>query len=822
MAQYLRLRGELPADTVLFFRLGDFYEMFYDDAKEVARLLDLTLTKRQNVPMCGVPFHSVDVHLAKLIRAGKKVALCEQMEDPALAKGLVRREVTRVVTPGTVLEESVLESKLNNYLAGLCMDGETFGAAFLDLSTGAFWIEEGRGAAALMENLTRYAPAECVVPAEKNDDYRRLLRDGIPCVLTGHEDWTFEFDAALDLLRRHFKVHSLDGFGCAGLTAGVRAAGAVLHYVQQELRRPIDHVRQLRVKNPSDFMLLDETTIRNLDLVEHRAGPACTLLGVLDATRTAMGGRLLRDWIVRPLTGAAEIDQRLDAVESFTADRRLLLDVREAFAGIKDLERLIARLNAGAANARDARALGRSLAGLPALRRLLEDQKAGLIRRLAGEITPLPDLVDLIDRAIEDEPPLPIKEGGIIRKGYHAELDELRDAATTGRQWLAEYQAREQDRTGIKSLKVRHNSVFGYYIEITKSNLDAAPADYVRKQTLVNAERFITPELKEYENKILGAQEKSMALEYELFLQIRESIVAHTDAIQRSAAAVASLDALASLADRALALRYVRPRVTAGGALRIRDGRHPVIESMPNAERFVPNDAHLDGASHQIAIITGPNMAGKSTYIRQVALIVVMAQIGSFVPAAEADIGLCDRVFTRVGASDDLARGRSTFMVEMQETANILNNATPNSLIVLDEIGRGTSTFDGISIAWAVAEFLHNNAATKAKTLFATHYHELTDLALTMPGVRNYNVLVRESGDRIAFLRKIVPGAADKSYGIQVARLAGLPGEVITRAREILHNLEEGEFSETGQPKLAQRYGRKGRSDPNQLSLFGA
>ena len=824
MAQYLALRGELPPDTVLFFRLGDFYEMFYDDAKEVSQLLDLTLTKRQAVPMCGVPYHSADAYLAKLIRAGRKVAICEQMEDPAQAKGLVRREITRVVTPGTVLEESVLDSKLNNYLAGLCLDGATFGVAFFDLSTGAFWVEEGQGEAALIENLLRYGPSECVVPEDQRESYKKLLGERVSAVLTGHDDWTFELDAATDLLRRHFKVMSLDGFGCNGLKSGLRAAGAVLHYVQKELRRPIDHVRQLRVKNPAHYMLLDETTIRNLDLVENRAGAAFTVLGVLDATRTSMGSRLLRDWLVRPLTTKSEIDRRLDAVEAFTKNRRWLMDARESFSEIKDLERLIARLNAGTGNARDVKALGRSLAALPAVKGLA---KAGgpsplpaLTAEIESHIALQPDLVELIDRAIEEEPPIPVKEGGLIRKGYHAELDELRAAASTGRQWLAEYQIREQERTGIKSLKVRHNSVFGFYIEITKSNLDATPPNYIRKQTLVNAERFITPELKEYENKIMGAQDKSMALEYELFLEIRAQVVARTEEIQQTAAALAQLDALASLADRALALRYVRPQVSDDDAIAIREGRHPVIECLPNAERFVPNDTQLDGRANQIAIITGPNMAGKSTYIRQVAVLVVMAQVGSFVPAAEARISLCDRVFTRVGASDDLARGRSTFMVEMQETANILNNATPRSLIVLDEIGRGTSTFDGISIAWAVAEFLHNNAATKAKTLFATHYHELTDLSLTLPGVKNFNVLVRESGDRIAFLRKIVPGAADKSYGIQVARLAGLPVEVIGRAREILNNLEEGEFSETGQPKLAQRYGRKGRDNPNQMNLF--
>mgnify|MGYP000947905960 CR=1 FL=1 len=826
MQQYRRIRNELPPDTILFFRMGDFYEMFFDDAKVAASVLDIALTKRQGIPMCGVPFHSSDNYLSRLIRAGKKVAICEQMEDPATAKGIVRREVTRVVTPGTVLEDQVLDSRRNNYLAGFCAGSRGFGLALVDLSTGAFWLEETADAAAIRENLARYQPSEIIVPAEKRED--PFLADILGAIaattITPYDDWTFDYDAAHDQLLRHFKVHSLDGFGVGSAAIGVCAAGAVLHYVSQQLRRPVEHVRSLRVKNPAAFMLLDEATIRNLDLVEGATrapgGAPTSLLGVLDATRTAMGGRLLRDWLIRPLVEAAAIRERLDAVETLVNHRGVLHPLRDALAEVKDLERLIARLNAGTGNARDVRALGRSVAALPDVIARAGEAASPLFTALLGEITPLPELVELIDRAIVDEPPVSLRDGGVIRPGYHPELDELKDASTKGRNWLVELQAREQERTGIKTLKVRHNKVFGYYIEISKSYAEQAPADYQRKQTLVNAERFITPELKEYENKILGAQERSIELELELFDEVRDRVVAHTASIQQTAAAIAQLDVLAALADRAIALRYVRPSFNHEGRIAIKDGRHPVIETLPQAERFVPNDTLLDGVNNQVIIITGPNMAGKSTYIRQVAVITIMAHIGSFVPAASADLSETDRVFTRVGASDDLARGRSTFMVEMQETANILNNATPRSLVVLDEIGRGTSTFDGISIAWSVAEYLHNHPGSKARTLFATHYHELTDLAITLAGVKNYNVLVRESGDKIAFLRKIVPGAADKSYGIQVARLAGLPPEVIQRAHEILGNLEEGEFGEGGKPKLAQARVKKDKDHPDQMALF--
>lgn len=828
MQQYRALRKSIPEDTILFFRMGDFYEMFFDDAREASQILDIALTKRSNVPMCGVPFHASESYLAKFIRAGKKVAICDQMEDPSQAKGIVRREITRVVTPGTILEEQVLEANRNNYLAGLCRQENTFGLALLELSTGSFWIEETKSADAVRDNLMRYAPSECLIPESDGDDpeMAALLRAAPQTLLTAHEDWTFERASASDLLTRHFQVHSLQGFGCEQFQAGVGAAGAVLHYVKQELRRNTDHVRRLRVVNPSDYMLLDDATIQNLDLVNTRGtsrrGVAVTLLGVLDSTRTPMGGRLLREWLLRPLADAGRITARHDAVDALVNDWRLLERLRELLGGVRDLERLISRLSAGGGNGRDLRAVGASLAALPLLIEQLAEQQVPLLAAIRDGMEPLPDLVDWMERALVDEPPITIREGGLLRKGYHQELDELRDAASQGRQWLADYQMREQERTGIKSLKVRHNKVFGYYIEITKSNLELVPEDYIRKQTLVNAERFITPELKEYENRILGAQDRAVDLECELFLELRAAAVERMDSIQRTASQVATLDVLAALAERARALRYTRPVIHTDTHLLIRDGRHPVIEQMPDAERFVPNDAHLDTDQHQLMIITGPNMAGKSTYIRQVALLVIMAQMGSFVPAYEAEVGVVDRVFTRVGASDDLVRGRSTFMVEMQETANILNNATPRSLIVLDEIGRGTSTYDGISIAWAVAEYLHGQEGVKAKTLFATHYHELTDLALTMRGVKNYNVLVREKDDTIVFLRKIVPGGADKSYGIQVARLAGLPDRVIDRAKEILANLEDEEYSETGQPQLAQKRMRKDRAVPGQMSLFDA
>jgi len=823
MRQYRRVRADLPPGTLLFFRLGDFYEMFFEDAKEAAPILDIALTKRNNIPMCGVPYHSADGYVAKLIRAGRKIAICDQVEDAAVAKGIVRREVTRIITAGTAIEESVLESGRNNFLAGVCRSGDSYGLALLDLSTGLFMGEETGDASALRDRLRTFTPSECVIPLEQGEagPLAEVVDHGSGIQVTPSEDWTFDYDAAYDLLTRHFGVKSLEGFGCEGRAAIVGAAGGVLHYVRDDLRRRVEHVRSFRTRESEDYLLLDEATCTNLDIVSLRGREsAVTLLKVLDNTRTAMGARKLRDWILRPLVDAGDIAGRHDAVEAMCTDRSLLRSIGEELGGIRDLERLMARIDGGSGNGRDVAAVGRSLAALPTLKEFLQKQPCKLLARLGKAIEPLPELVDLVSRAITDEPPITIKEGGIIRDGYNAELDDLRRAATQGKQWLAKYQAGEQERTGIKNLKVRHNKVFGYYIEVSKGQLQNVPEHYLRKQTLVNAERFITPELKEYENKVVGAQDRAMALEYELFHGVRDAVASDAASIQSTADAVARTDVLASLAERALALGYARPTVTVSDGVTIRNGRHPVVEQMPDSERFVPNDTTLDCGENQLVIITGPNMAGKSTYIRQVALIVIMAQMGSFVPAESAEIGVVDRIFTRVGASDDLARGRSTFMVEMQETANILNNATAKSLVVLDEIGRGTSTFDGISIAWAVAEHLHNSKRVKAKTLFATHYHELTDLALTMTGVKNYNVLVREQNDEVVFLRKIVPGGSDKSYGIHVARLAGMPPEVVDRAREVLSNLEEGEFVEPGQPRIARRGPRKGRYDPAQLGLF--
>lgn len=825
MKQYHRIKAEMPGDVILFFRMGDFYEMFFDDAKRAAPVLDIALTSRQHVPMCGVPYHAADSYLAKLIRAGLKVAICDQMEDPAQARGIVRREITRVVTPGTVLEENILDAQQANYLAALYQADGQFGLALIDLSTGQFLAEEHLGADALRDGLRRASPAECLVPEGQREDpgIRRALEASPGLHVSTGEDWTFDYDAARETLVRHFRVHSLDGFGCEGRRAVVGACGGVLHHVRDALRRHVDHVRGLRVRPGSGLLLLDEATCANLDLVPPRGRDGtASLLRVLDSTRTAMGGRRLREWLLQPLAEAAPIAARHDAVETLTRDRVALGSMRDALAQVRDLERLMARIGAGSGNARDLQAVGISLGALPAVQTATSGLSSARLHELGGRLTAQPALVDLIARAIVEQPPLTLRDGGLIREGYDAALDELRQAAGQGRQWLAEYQAREQQRTGIKTLKVRYNKVFGYYLEVSKGQLGNVPADYARKQTLVNAERFITPELKDYETRILGAQDKATALETDIFLRIREQVVREAAAIQAAAEAVAELDVLGALADRALALNYVRPVVTGDDIVDIRDGRHPVVECMPDAERFVPNDTLLDGTQNQLIIITGPNMAGKSTYIRQVALIVVMAQLGSFVPAKAATIGVVDRVFTRVGASDDLARGRSTFLVEMQETANILHNATSRSLIVLDEIGRGTSTFDGISIAWAVAEHLHNDARVKAKTLFATHYHELADLARTLPGVKNYNVLVREKDDHIVFLRKIVRGGADKSYGIQVARLAGLPDAVIARAKEILANLEEGEFGEQGQPKIARRRPRPAPAARAQMDLFGA
>ena len=826
MLQYRDAKAELDNDVLLLFRMGDFYELFFEDAVRGSKLMDITLTKRAGIPMAGVPHHALEGYLGRLVENGTKVAIAEQMEDPKQAKGIVKRQVTQIITPGTIVEGAALESGRSNFTVAIChAKNDCFGIAILDISTGDFRITQLDDREQMEMELNRLQPAECLLPERLHGDWKE---EGFPdlgrqLAWTPIDDWTFDTEIATDLLQRHFEVASLDGFGCREFPAGIRAAGAVLYYAQNNLRRNADHITVLSPYSSSSYMVIDRISQRNLELIEPLFTETrnATLLALLNKSVTPMGSRLLREWILRPLLEIPNIRERQDGIEVFVNDQLLLVELREALSAVKDLERTITRLNVGAANGRDLRVLQNGLAAIPDLRTILDTTKdSALLNSLAERLYGLPDLVDLLDNAVVEDPPLTIKEGGVICEGYNEHLDDFRKGATEGKQWLADLQAREQKETGIKNLKVRFNKVFGYYIEVSKSNLDLVPDTYTRKQTLTNAERFMTAELKEIEDKVLGAEDKAKALEYELFQELRAAAVARTGAIQDLARAVAAVDVLGSLAEVALQNHYTRPVVDDGMALDIRDGRHPVIDHLMKAEPFVPNDIHLDDDTSQMIILTGPNMAGKSTYIRQVALLTLMAQMGSFIPASSAVIGLVDRIFTRVGAADDLSRGQSTFMVEMLETANILNNATNRSLIILDEIGRGTSTFDGLSIAWAVAEFIHNTSSQRARTLFATHYHELTELSVTMRGVQNYNVAVKEQGDSITFMRKIVPGASDKSYGIHVARLAGLPRPVIERANEILANLEGNAFDETNQPKLARSPKQKAKQDQDQPSLF--
>lgn len=826
MRQYMQAKKDLSSDTILLFRMGDFYEVFFDDAKTAAPLMDVVLTARAGVPMCGVPYHALRTYIARILAGGLKVAIAEQVEDPKLAKGLVKREITQVMTPGTLLDDTLLNAGKSNFLLALYPQKDKYGLALLDLSTGDFRLTETNGQAALEMEFNRLQPVECVVPATWLENCQKngfALTVPEQLVWTSLDDWLFDVAVCREDLQRHFTVASLDGFGCRGLDLGIAAAGAILHYAQKNLRQNAAHITSLSTYQTDDCLILDRISQRNLELVEpiFADGKGNTLLSVLDETVTPMGARLLREWILRPLLKQLAIEARLDALDYLLHSPLLLAELREILTAVRDLERTVMRLSLGNnASARDLLVLRRGLEEVPGLKTLLLDSPVALLQEQRSELQAMPALTGLIERAIVDEPPVAIHDGGMIREGFNQELDTLRRATAEGKDWIAAYQAQEQERTGIKSLKVRFNKVFGYFIEISKSNLELAPPEYLRKQTIVNAERFITPELKEIEDKVLGAEEKSKALEHELFQELRQEVTRETATIQRCARALAVIDCLAALAEVAGQYHYVRPQISPRPVLVIHDGRHPVLDARMQGEVFVPNDVELDTAGTQLAIVTGPNMAGKSTYIRQVALLVIMAQMGSFIPAQQATIGLTDRIFTRVGAADDISRGQSTFMVEMVETANILNHATPASLIILDEIGRGTSTFDGLSLAWAVAEYLHDNPKVKARTLFATHYHELTDLALTKSGVKNFNVLVKEQGESITFMRKIVPGTADKSYGIHVARLAGIPKAVLSRAGEVLHNLENNELGEEGKPKLAASKRRKKDQDEQQLQLF--
>ncbi len=835
MKQYLAMRRELPEDVLLFFRLGDFYELFFEDAKTASPILNVALTKRNGIPMCGVPYHSAQGYIAKLIKGGKRVAIAEQTTVPQPGK-LVEREIAQIISAGTVDDLNLLDADRANYLAAVFRDAKKFGLAYVDHTTGEFEVMEFDKAEDLADELERLRPSELLY-SEEQGDLLELL--GHPPAALSCEGYYFLLDQAQHSLTTHFQVQSLDGFGCAGLKTALCAAGAVLQYVQYQLRRSVDHVRRLRVAQTSDCVKIDAASQSHLELVDSRSGPQHSLLRALDRTCTPMGARRLRHWVLHPLRDLDALIERQEVIASFLEESMLLSQVRTLLKEVRDLERTSGRLSQGSGNARDLLMLAQSLEVVPPLRTLLQTlvERAhprphdahSLPARLLAALHDLSPLAADIQNALVPEPPMQIKEGGLFREGWNAALDELRSASTQGRQWIADLQAREIERTGIKSLKIKYNAVFGYFIEITKANVGAVPADYHRKQTTVNGERYITDELKRMEDKILGAEERSKAVEYEEFLALRGRVLEHLLAVQETAEAIATLDALASLAETAHLFHYCRPLLNETSHLFIRDGRHPVLDqNLTGGDRFVPNDVTLEPKENRLLLITGPNMAGKSTYLRQVALLTLMAQIGSYVPAASAEIGLVDRIFTRIGASDDIARGQSTFMVEMNETAVILNNATDRSLVILDEIGRGTSTFDGLSIAWSVAEYLHDRIGARA--LFATHYHELTALAQSRKAVQNYNVAVKEWNHQIIFLRKIVPGSAEKSYGIQVARLAGLPDGVIQRAREVLTQLEAGHppaesVGDVPAPTSVSARPRKPRTGKpahaDQLSLFG-
>jgi DNA mismatch repair protein MutS len=782
--QYLRVKQKYP-EAIVFFRLGDFYETFDEDAKVASRELDVVLTSRemgkgQRVPMAGIPHHALDNYLAKLINRGHKVAICEQLTPPG--KGLVERDVIRVVTPGTVVEPNLLESKSNNYLASLVIEGEEAGIAYVDISTSEFATTQ-LPAERVMPELERLQPSEVLIP-EGADDYAQL-----PFTISRLDDYWFDMEIAQEALLEHFGVASLEGYGCARLPLAIRAAGALIHYVKETQKETLPQLSKLATYSTDSFMTLDGQTIRNLELFQGgRWGETGhSLLSVIDLSKTAMGGRLLKNWLGHPLLDLAILNRRQEAVAWFHQDSLARQKVISLLSDIADLERLVNRVSSGRVMPRELLTLRSSLEKVPDLKTAMADGDA--INRLSAELKPCPDTVDLIGRAIADEPG-DLEHGGVIREGFSPKLDEIRRNSRQAKQYLAGLEQRERQRTGIKSLKVGYNRVFGYYIEVSRSNLSLVPPDYVRKQTLAEAERFFTPELKEYESLILNAQEKIADLETAIFRQLCQQISAVGGQILATARAVAQIDALASLAEVAVHHGYVKPTLTNEDVIDIKGGRHPIVEQSIGSDNFVPNDAYLCNKDNQLIILTGPNMSGKSTYLRQVALIILLAQIGCFVPAESANVGIVDRIFTRIGAQEDLAAGQSTFMVEMTEAANILNNATPRSFIILDEIGRGTSTYDGLSIAWAVAEFIHNHPELGAKTLFATHYHELVDLADILPRVKNFNVAVAEEGDKVIFLHKIVPGGTDRSYGIHVAQLAGLPKSVIVRAQEVLSELE--------------------------------
>ncbi|MDE0323597.1 MAG: DNA mismatch repair protein MutS [Candidatus Poribacteria bacterium] len=834
-------------DAILLCRVGDFYEAFFEDAELIARLLEIALTARSHKnqkspppPMAGIPHHALDSYLYKLVKAGHKVAILEQTEDAQLARDenrLVKRDVVRIVTPGTVTDPKVLEHKVNNYIISIYLDKGTYGVAVADLSTGEFQVTELMEPSRLWAEIHRFSPKECLFAETfEDEDMFDRLKTELKATLNDLPDWRFELDTARTELLQHFQTISLDGFGCEHLPTAIAAAGALIYYLNETQKQEVEHIVSLHTYTLSDFMVLDADTQRNLELTASiRDGSTKgTLLEVLDQTVTAMGGRKMRQCLLQPLLDEKEIEERLGAVDELKTQINLQEELREALGQMYDVERLISRISLGSVNGRDLHSLKDSLHLIPGVKVQLQNCSSTMLVSLNDTLNPLPELVELIERGIHPDPPATIREGGVICDGYSEELDELRQIVGQGKEWIAAMEAEERKRSGIQSLKIGFNQVFGYYIDVTKPNLSMVPDHYIRKQTLRNSERYITPELKEQEAKVLNAEDRIQTLEYELFCQIRDEVSKWTEAIQKIAAALAMIDVLANFAYIASKYNYVKPTVAAVDEIVIRDGRHPVVEQLFTQEGFVPNDTLLNCDDEQLHIITGPNMSGKSTYLRQTALIVLMAQVGCFVPAAAAKIGLVDRIFTRVGASDNLVMGQSTFLVEMNETANILNNATRNSLVIFDEVGRGTSTFDGLSIAWAVSEYLLDEKRMGAKTLFATHYHELVELASKYKRAKNYNVAVHEDGQKVTFLRKVVPGGADQSYGIHVARLAGLPQTVITRAQQILEVLEQHNLSveadgATGQqpkahptmPKPRRRVSRKTmQSDSLQMALF--
>ncbi|MBI1911474.1 MAG: DNA mismatch repair protein MutS [Deltaproteobacteria bacterium] len=821
MRQYLEIKAD-NKDSILFFRMGDFYEMFFEDAKTASRILGIALTSRdknKDIPMCGIPYHAAASYIARLVKEGYKVAVCEQVESPNEAKGIIQRALTRVITPGIVFDDEMLDPKTNNFIASACISSRKCGFAYMDVSTGEFRITELSDRAALQDEVKRIRPLELLVQDELAESFHNTAEFPVKKI-TPAGKYSFDYNSASERLNAHFGTASLDGFGCRDLKEAISAAGALYNYIKDTQRADLVHIKKVTPYSTEDYLVMDYSTRRNLEIMQNirSSEKEGTLLELLDKTRTAMGGRRIKSWLLHPLKNIIEIKARQSAIEELIDKRELRVYIQELLSEVYDLERLSVKVTLKVANPRDIVALKNSLNRIPEIKRQLHLFESPLLYSISRSMDEVQEAVTIIEQAVKDTPPISVKDGGVIKEGHNAYLDELRSIGSGGKDWIARLEAQEKVKTGISSLKVGYNRVFGYYIEITKSNLTNVPADYIRKQTLANAERFITPALKEWEEKILTAEEKAAELEASLFSDIVSEISGFSDRIQKSADLLSVLDAIASLSQVAQEMNYIKPVVNTDDAIEIEGGRHPVIEARAS-EGFVSNDVLLDNGSNQIIILTGPNMAGKSTYLRQNALIVLMAQIGSFVPATRAVIGVVDRIFTRVGASDDLSRGQSTFMVEMNETANILNNATPKSLIILDEIGRGTSTFDGLSIAWSVVEYIHENPSLKAKTIFATHYHELTELSLTKERVKNYNMAVKEWSDKIIFLRKVLPGGSNRSYGIQVARLAGLPTPVITRAREILKNLETGELNDSGVPRIAIK--KEDTASGQQLSLLG-